>query len=78
MNIKDTIKQKAAEIFGELVEMRRHLHVHPELSYQEKETAAFVAKKLKDVGIHYEENIGGFGVVGYIYGKNPDKKVFAL
>ena len=46
MNIKDTIKQKAAEIFGELVEMRRHLHVHPELSYQEKETAAFVAKKL--------------------------------
>ena len=78
MNIKDTIKQKAAEIFGELVEMRRHLHAHPELSYQEKETAAFVAKKLKDVGIHYEENIGGFGVVGYIYGKNPDKKVFAL
>jgi amidohydrolase len=78
MNIKDTIKQKAADIFGGLVEMRRHLHAHPELSYQEKETSAYIANKLKKLGIHYEENIGGYGVVGYIYGKNPEKKVFAL
>lgn len=78
MNIKDTIKEKATEYYSELVNMRRHLHAHPELSYHEKETAAFVANKLKNLGIHYEENVGGYGVVGYIYGNNPSSKVIAL
>lgn len=78
MNIKDTIKEKATEYYSELVNMRRHLHAHPELSYHEKETAAFVANKLKNLGIHFEENVGGYGVVGYIYGNNPSSKVIAL
>lgn len=76
--IRDTIKDKATFFYPALVEMRRHLHVHPELSYQEKETAAFLVKKLESLGIPFEQNIGGYGVVGYIKGKNPTKKTIAL
>src|SRR5690242_12685540 len=42
---------------------RRHLHAHPELTLHEKETAAFVRSRLKDLGVPFEAGIGGPGVV---------------
>ncbi len=45
-------------------EWRHHLHRNPELSSREFETAAFIAKELRDMGIEVEEGIGGTGVVG--------------
>jgi amidohydrolase len=51
--------------------------MHPELSYQEFETSAFVQNKLKEFGIPYEVK-ATTGVVGTIKGKNPGKRVIAL
>ena len=52
-NILDTIKKHAAQYYQEVVEMRRYLHAHPELSMQEKETAAFIKLKLKEYNISF-------------------------
>jgi hippurate hydrolase len=56
----------------ELVELYRHFHTHPELSFQEKETAARVAQELKAVGAEVTEKVGGTGVVGIL--KNGEGK----
>lgn len=47
----------------QLTEIRRHLHQHPELSYQEEETASYVAEKLIGFGYEVTRNIGGHGIV---------------
>ena len=48
----------------DLVSIRRHLHAHPELRFEEKRTAGYVARLLRGYGLQVEENIGGYGVVG--------------
>lgn len=52
--------------------------MHPELSEEEKETAAFVQEVLHEQGIPFQAGIGGYGVVGLIEGKNPGKACLAL
>jgi amidohydrolase len=49
-----------------LVEFYRYLHQSPELSKQEKETSARMAKELRDVGAQVTTNVGGYGVVGVL------------
>ena len=51
------------------------LHQHPEPSGQEKETAAYIAKTLREIGLEPKENIGGYGVVALIEGNGPGKCV---
>ena len=51
---------------AELVDLYRDFHQHPELSFQEKETAARLAKELKAVGAEVTTNFGGYGVVGIL------------
>ncbi|MCL4136111.1 UNVERIFIED_CONTAM: hypothetical protein GTU68_061841 [Idotea baltica] len=58
--------------------MRRHLHQHPELSYHEKETSAFICRELDDIGIPYQKNVGGHGVVAHIEGGISSNRVIAL
>ena len=78
MDLKDKIKNLADTYFNELVAIRRHLHAHPELSYEEVETSKFIAEKLIEFGIEHQTNIGGYGVVGLIKGKKPSLKTIAL
>lgn len=78
MELKDTIKKLADTYYEDLVAIRRHLHAHPELSYEEVETSKYIAKKLSEYGIEHETNIGGHGVVGLIKGKNAERKTIAL
>ena len=47
-----------------LTEWRHHLHQHPETAFEEVQTAAFVASKLREMGIEVNEHIGRTGVVG--------------
>ncbi len=75
--LKEKIRQLAKQYAPETIEIRRHLHAHPELSYKEFQTSAFVQDKLKNLGIPYEIK-ATTGVVGVIKGKNPDKRVIAL
>lgn len=71
------IKKLAAGYAPEFIEIRHHLHAHPELSYQEFETSRFVQEKLKSYGIPFEIK-ATTGVIGLIKGKNPGKRVIAL
>jgi hippurate hydrolase len=72
-----TVQQLAKEYAASIIEWRRHLHAHPELSYQEYNTSAFVQEKLTEFGIPFEVK-AQTGVIGLIKGKNSDKKVVAL
>lgn len=74
----DQIKNLAEENYNELVAIRRHLHAHPELSFEEEKTAQFISEKLKAYGIEHQTNVGGHGIVGIIKGNNPDAKTIAL
>ena len=74
----EKIRSLALENFEEIRDCRRHLHQHPELSFQEFETSAFIQKKLTEYGIPFKNNIAKTGVVALIEGKNPSKKIIAL
>lgn len=50
----------------ELLKMYRHLHQHPELSYREEKTAAYLAKRWRAIGLEVTEHVGGHGVVGVL------------
>jgi amidohydrolase len=64
------IKIRISEIFEKVKGYREYLHQHPELSFQEFNTMNFVADKLEKIGIPFEKNIAGTGVVGLIRGEN--------
>ncbi len=49
-----------------LVDFYKERHMHPEISLQEKNTAAALAKELRQIGFEVTENFGGFGVVGIL------------
>lgn len=79
MSLKSAVSELAEKYNQEVTDTRHHLHMHPELSFEEYETAKFVAKRLKEIGIdEVVEGVANTGLVGYIRGKNPDKKVIAL
>lgn len=62
-------------LFPNMIECRRHLHRHPELSFKEQETSRMVADKLEQLGINSVTGIGGHGVIGRIRGALPGKTV---
>jgi amidohydrolase len=78
MSLLSFIQEQSQAYVGEVVRMRRHLHAHPELSYQEHETAKYVAEKLRSYGLQPQVGIAGTGVVALIEGKNPGSKSIAL
>lgn len=71
--LKKRIEDKVATEYERLDELYKHFHSHPELSLQEEQTAARLAKELRAVGAEVTERIGGFGVVGVV--KNGDGPV---
>ena len=71
------IKQLASEAAAETIALREHLHTHPELSFQEHQTAAFVAEQLRKLGLQ-PEPIAGTGLVVVIEGRNPGSRTVAL
>ena len=75
--LQQTIKALAKQYAEEMIAVRHHLHAHPELSYQEFETARFVQEKLKTFKIPFEVK-ATTGVVGLIEGRNPQSRVVAL
>jgi amidohydrolase len=78
MSLSEKIKEIAARYSDDTVSFRRHLHSNPELSFEEYNTAKFVAEKLKSFGVETTEGVATTGVVGLIKGKNPGKKIIAL
>jgi amidohydrolase len=62
-------------VYSEMVDIRRDLHMNPELSFQEKRTPEFIANYLKDLGLEVRTNVGGRGIVGYLKGGKPGKTI---
>jgi amidohydrolase len=60
------IQAQAQAMHQTLIDWRRHIHMNPELSFQEFKTAQFVASQLRDMGIEVETGVGKTGVVGRI------------
>lgn len=75
--LKSAIQDAARELLPRVITIRRHLHKHPELSFKEFNTSAFVADELEAMGIPFEKMLDT-GIVARIEGKNPNAKVIAL
>ncbi|NSW44981.1 MAG: amidohydrolase [Bacteroidales bacterium] len=71
----DKIKQLAFETAFLLKEIREHLHQHPELSFNEVETAKYISQWLEKWGIEHKNNIGGNGIVAWIKGREKGKNI---
>lgn len=75
---KETIHQLAKKMASKSKIIREHLHQYPELSFEETNTAAYVAQQLNDMQIAYTPNVAGNGIVATILGKNSSSKCIAL
>ncbi|MEM9675003.1 MAG: amidohydrolase [Bacteroidota bacterium] len=75
MSLQERIQTLSRERAEQVIGFRRHLHQHPELSFQEHNTARFVAEQLKSFGLSPQEGVADTGVVATIEGKKPGKTV---
>jgi amidohydrolase len=76
--VQKTVRDLAATIGPELVTIRRHLHKHPELSFQEFNTSKFIAARLSEAGIAFKSGYVKTGIVATIQGKNPGKRTILV
>jgi amidohydrolase len=76
--IKEIILSGSVELHKEVIDIRRHFHKYPELSYMENHTSAFICEWLKSHNIPYRNNIAGTGIIGVINGKGTGKRVIAV
>ncbi|MFQ5334483.1 MAG: M20 family metallopeptidase [Flavobacteriales bacterium] len=75
MEVIPDIRRRAAELLEDAIKTRRHLHSHPELSFCEEKTSAFISQKLREIGIAHQTGIAGYGITGIIKGKGKGKTV---
>jgi amidohydrolase len=70
-----TVTTTVTAVRDELIADRRHFHANPELGLEEHETAAYVAARLRSLGIEVTTGVGGTGVKGVIRGGTPGRTV---
>jgi len=71
-NQLDQIRDASSRMLPEITAIRRYLHAHPELSFEEKETSQFLAEQLTAAGIPFTRNWAGHGIVAEIRGEGSD------
>lgn len=74
--IEQVLKEKAEKHFDYMVQVRRHLHRNPEISYKEHDTTKFILNELKEMGIKTETPLAT-GCIGILNG-GEEKRVIAL
>ncbi|MXQ49696.1 amidohydrolase [Salinicoccus hispanicus] len=67
--------EQLENLLPEMIKMRRHLHMYPELSFKEQFTPEYVRQHLESLGIDYRTEVGGNGVVGTLKGGQPGPTV---
>ena len=72
------IQEITKSLAPRLIEIRRHIHAHPELSGQEYQTAAYVAGVLSSCGLRVQEAVGKTGVVGDLNSEKNQEKILAI
>ena len=68
------LKQEAAALSEETIAIRRDIHAHPELGFQEFRTAGIIEERLKALGLRVRR-CAGTGVIGVLEGGKPGKTV---
>src|SRR5436309_1450877 len=76
----DQLKAEIDELVPDLVAMRRDLHEHPELSFEEVRTSGIVAQRLRSLGLDVRTGVAKTGVVGLLHGgaSKPGAKTIAI
>jgi len=71
-NLIKQIDKELVKVISSKIDLYKHLHQNPELSYREKETSKLLSAKLKSFGFKIIDNIGGYGFAGVLKnGKGP-------
>lgn len=78
MGLAEIIRKKADSYFNEVIAIRRHIHMNPELSFKEYETSGFISDKLNEYGIEFR-TVAETGILAWITGrKNRSEKSIAI
>jgi metal-dependent amidase/aminoacylase/carboxypeptidase family protein len=72
---ESAIDEVAGRLDGDLIELRRDIHRHPEIAGEERRTADLVARRLRTAGLDVTTGVGGYGVVGVLVGTRPGRTV---
>lgn len=76
MNVKSNLMNMLEARKGEIVQIRRHLHENPELSFKEEKTAQYIIDFYKGKGVSIQTNVGnGLGIIVTIEGGKPGKTI---
>ncbi len=73
--VLEDVQRKVGAVEKKMIDWRRDIHAHPELSGQEHRTAKLVADHLRRLGLEVQTGIAGTGVVGILKGARPGKVV---
>lgn len=76
--LKEKVKALSEKYFPRVVELRRQIHAHPELSWNEYGTAQFIANELQKLGLQVQTGVAKNGVVALLQGGKPSSKCIAL
>ena len=74
-DLQQEIHSRTRKILDKITSHRRHLHQHPELSFEEHNTSAYIAAELKKLGIPFKSGYAGTGIVATIEGSGEGKTV---
>jgi len=69
------VEQRLTAVNPEMIEVRRDLHRHPEVSGREARTEGVIATRLRALGLEVTAGVGGHGVVGVLTGGRPGRTV---
>ncbi|WP_270181517.1 amidohydrolase [Alkalihalobacillus sp. CinArs1] len=73
--MKETLHNRLEELYPDMVSLRRDLHQHPELSFEEIRTPELIASFYESLGMEVRTKVGGRGVVATLKGREPGKTV---
>lgn len=73
--MNEQLFEKLDQAYEDMVVIRRHLHMHPELSFKEVKTAQYIHDFYADLGVEVRSGVGGNGVVARVKGARPGKTV---
>jgi len=76
--IKTKIQTLANDYLNDVIHIRRNLHAHPELAFNEIVTGDIICAELDKMNIPYKRGIAKTGIVAIIEGINPEKKTIGL
>ncbi len=75
MDLQQRVKAEAEKIFPRMIRLRRDIHAHPELGYQEVRTSRLIASELRKFGIEVKTGVAKTGVVGLLEGSGKGRTV---